>query len=108
MTSNAKSCCVLKAMKKASIFGWSELGLCVGREIGVRVYCRRASPQLREASMVRGASPRAASVPSGKARGYLLTSPAFRISSPIASTSCLAKERTSFGSVDSLSPAQIN
>ena len=47
-------------------------------------------------------------VPSGEARGYLLTRPAFRISLPIASTSCLAKARTSFGSTVSLSPAQIN
>ena len=68
---------------------------------------RRASPQVREVSMVRGAPNRPA-VPSGEAKGYLVTRPAFRISSPIASTSCLAKERTSFGSVDSLFPAQIN
>ena len=68
---------------------------------------RRASPQLREASMARGASP-GPRVPSGKARGYLLNRPAFRICSPIASTSCVAKDRTSFGSVVSLSPAQIN
>ena len=33
-------------------------------------------------------------VPSGEAGGYFLTRPAFRISLPIASTSCLAKART--------------
>ena len=68
---------------------------------------RWAAPQPREPFLARGASP-GPRVPSGKVRGYLLNRPAFRICSPIASTSCVAKARTSFGSVVSLSPAQIN